>query len=107
MRIDEAIERSGVYVSCISAWEVAMLVSRDRLKLTMAVEEWIGRCEALPQVKFVPVSNAIAVRSVQLPGSFHADLADRIIVATALTLGATVITKDARIRRYPHVRSTW
>lgn len=84
-----------------------MLVSQDRLKLTMAVEEWIGRCEALPQLKFVPVTNAVAVRSVRLPGDFHPDPADRIIVATALTLGATVITKDARIRRYAHVQSTW
>ena len=55
----------------------------------------------------VPVDNRIALGSTQLPESFHADPADRIIVATTLTLGATLITKDDKLRRYAHVETLW
>lgn len=94
-------------VSAISAWEVAMLVDRGRLELTLAVEEWIGRSHAAPELVFLPVDPWIAVRSVQLEGFPHADPADRIIVATALTLGATVVTADARIRGHGGVATVW
>jgi PIN domain nuclease of toxin-antitoxin system len=53
----------------------------------------------------VPVNNAIALRSRQLPGRLHKDPADRIIVATALSHGATIVTRDDRIRGYEHVRT--
>jgi PIN domain nuclease of toxin-antitoxin system len=53
------------------------------------------------------VDNAIAIRSVRLPGPFHNDPADRIIVATALAPGAPVVSGDARILKYPHVRAIW
>jgi len=55
----------------------------------------------------VPVTNTIALRSMQLPGRFHKDPADRIIVATALSHGAIVVTRDDRIRGYEHVRTVW
>jgi PIN domain nuclease of toxin-antitoxin system len=53
------------------------------------------------------VDTAIALASVALPGEFHKDPADRIIVATARALGAPVISADEKIRSYPHVRSVW
>jgi PIN domain nuclease of toxin-antitoxin system len=58
-------------------------------------------------VSFVPVDNDIAVKSIELPGEFHKDPADRIIVATARKLGAPLVTVDDRIRSYPHVRTLW
>jgi len=73
----------------------------------MEAEDWIARSESLPFLDFVPVDNRIAIRSTRLPGSFHADPADRIIVATTLLLGATLITKDDKLRRYPHVDTLW
>ncbi len=58
-----------------------MLVKKGRLVLTMAVEDWVARSEALPFIHFVPVDNRIAVRSLQLNGRLPNDPADRIIVA--------------------------
>ena len=96
-----------VRVSAISVWEVAMLVARQRLELTLEVEEWIGRSEAAPEIVFVPVDNRIALSAVGLEDFAHRDPADRIMVATAGVLGATVVTADARMRAYGKVATVW
>lgn len=105
--IDQAMEREEVLISSMSCWEIALLVRKGRLELTMPVEDWIARSEALPFVQFVPLDNRIALRSNHLPGEIHDDPADRIIVATALTLGAPLVSKDTRIRDYPHLETIW
>lgn len=105
--VEAAAAEGEVYVSSISAWEVAMLVDRGRLRLSMDVEAWIALSNSLPALQFVPVDDAIAVRSIRLPDYRNRDPADRIIIATALTLGKTVITKDRKIRGYARVRSAW
>jgi PIN domain nuclease of toxin-antitoxin system len=105
--IEQAVTKNAVYISSISAWEIAHLVSRKRLTLTLDVEEWVRRSERLPFVRFVEVSNSIGMSSVRLAGQFHKDPADRIIVATALALGFPVVTKDDKIRNYSHVESIW
>jgi PIN domain nuclease of toxin-antitoxin system len=105
--IDEAVTEKNVFISSISTWEIAILVSRGRLKLTMSPADWVAASEALPFFDFVPVSNSIALKSVQLPGILHNDPADRIIIATAVSLGAVLVTKDEKIRNYPHVKTVW
>jgi PIN domain nuclease of toxin-antitoxin system len=105
--IDAAVKSRSVRVSCITSWEIAMLVERGRLRLALDVRDWLCRCEALPFVSFVAVSNAIAVESVRLPDFPHADPADRIIAATALSLGAALVTKDEKLRKYPHLKTIW
>ena len=105
--IDRAMEGEAILISSISCWEIALLVRKGRLELTMPVEDWIARSEALPFVQFVPLDNRIALRSNHLPGEIHDDPADRIIIATALTLGAPLVSKDTRIRDYPHVETIW
>ena len=105
--IDGAVGSNSVHVSCISSWEIALLVERGRLRLALDVRDWLYRCEALPFLTFVPVSNAIAVESVRLPDFPHADPADRIIVTTALSLGAVLVTKDEKLRHYPHLKTIW
>lgn len=105
--IDAAIEQRELFVSSISSWEIALLVRKGRLELTMPVEDWVARSEALPFVQFVPCDNRIALRSNHLPGELHEDPADRIIIATALTLGAPLVSKDRKIRDYPHVKTVW
>ena len=102
-----AASERAIYVSSISVWEIAMLVAKDRLRFTMEASDWIARSEALPFLHFIPVDNAIALRSVRLPEPFHKDPADRIIVATAMTMGAPILSKDGRILKYPHVKSIW
>lgn len=94
-------------VSSISMWEVAMLVKHGRLALTMDTDVWIAHVEALPFITCIPVDNAVAVRAARLDGFEHRDPADRMIVATTLGLGATLLTADERIREYRAVKTVW
>lgn len=105
--IDTALDDAAIAISSISTWEVAMLVARKRLQLSVDVDSWIRTFEGFGGISFIPVNNVIASRAVALPGAFHADPADRIIVATAMTLDATLVTCDGKMRAYPHVRSIW
>lgn len=105
--IDGAVTSGDLGVSSISTWEVALLVKKGRLRLAMDVEDWVARSEALPFIQFVPVDNHIAVRSVLLSSPLHDDPADRIIVATALALGASLVTKDERLRKLRPLKTIW
>jgi PIN domain nuclease of toxin-antitoxin system len=105
--VNNAVKEKGVLISSISAWELALLVSKKRLKLKLEVTDWIAKSESLPFIQFVPITNSIAVKSVNLPLPLHADPADRIIIATALSMGATVITKDKKISGYTPVKTIW
>ena len=84
-----------------------MLVSKGRIGFDRDIERWIQEALALPKVRLEPLTPGISVRSTRLPGSFHGDPADRIIAATALEHGAVLVTKDAALRRYRHVRTVW
>jgi PIN domain nuclease of toxin-antitoxin system len=106
-RIDQGVEESAVHVSAISCWEVSLLVRRGRLELSMALEEWIRHSESLPYVHFVAVDPQIALLSNALPGAWHPDPADRIILATALHLGAVLVSKDGKLRRLRSAVTVW
>lgn len=105
--LDAAIEERGILISSISAWEVALLVAKKRLKLTLDVIDWIAKSEVLPFIKFIPVDNAVAIKSVSLPQPLNNDPADRIIIATAISMGSPLVTKDEKILKYPHVQTIW
>lgn len=105
--IEAALSGDGLVASAISAWEIAMLVAKGRLELTMDVERWLDLASAIEGFRFVPIDVGQAVRSVNLPGAFHPDPADRFIVALALELDAPLVTADARISAYPRVRTIW
>ena len=105
--IDSAKRNDAILISCFSVWEVQMLVKLHRLVLDRPADIWVRLSEKLSYLRFVPVDNQIASLSVNLPGVFHPDPADRIITATALCHGATIITKDEKILVYEHVKSRW
>ena len=106
--IDGTIDSgSSLAVSSISIWEVAMLADRGRLGLTVPVDVWIASVEALPFQQFVPVDNRVAARAVGLKDFTHRDPADRMILSTALGLGAVLVTADARLRAYRSVKTVW
>ena len=94
-------------VSAISCWEVAMLVERGRLGLNVDIERWLNLVASVPRLQLLPLSPAVAVASTRLPGTFHADPADRFLVAQARHLNIALVTADSKIRAYPHVRSLW
>jgi len=106
--LDGAVDSGdSLVVSSISIWEVALLSARGRLELTVPVEAWIAGVESLPFVRFVPVDNRIAARAVALENFPHKDPADRTILATALGLGAALVTADTRLRAYRAVKTVW
>lgn len=84
--------------SAISVWEVALLLSKNRLTLNVTALQWRESLLAAGFVE-IPVDGAIAARSVALP-DFHDDPADRIIIATAQE-GHQLITDDRRILDWP------
>ena len=88
---------SPLEVSDISLWEVAMLYSLGRVRLTIPLREWLDKAVAAPLVRRHGISPAVAAELASLPDSFHRDPADRILVATARVLGATLLTRDRRI----------
>lgn len=96
-----------ILVSSISAWEVAMLVAAGRLTLTMSVDDWLDNVSAIEGLRFVPVDNDIAVAATRLPGVFHKDPADRIIVALARHFNVPLVTADERISNYKSVKTLW
>lgn len=110
-RARNAIEREqpdgDIIVSSISAWEIAMLVKGGKLVLSMDVGSWLSTVAQIDAVRFLPVDVEIATKSVDLPGDFHKDPADRMIVATARKLAVPLVTRDDKIRAYAHVKTIW
>jgi PIN domain nuclease of toxin-antitoxin system len=107
-RLDDLVAAGEMArVSAISCWEIAMLVDRGRLELTMPAAAWVHHAQSLPFLEFVPLGPEEALAAVALPGFPHRDPADRMIVATALRLGATLVTADQRLRDYPPLPTLW
>jgi PIN domain nuclease of toxin-antitoxin system len=106
--IRDAESEGGLRVSVISVWEVAMLEKRGRVALPMNIRMWIEEALRKPGISVAPLTPEIVIESVHLPGELHGDPADRMLVATARVLGATLLTKDAPLLRYSrqrHVRA--
>ena len=98
-----AAQPNGIEVSIISCWEVAKLVEHKRLALTLPVLDWLNAALAYPGVRLLPLTPEIVADSTQLPGVFHKDPADQMIVATARVHGLDLMTMDEKIVAYPHV----
>lgn len=106
--IRDAESGGNLRVSVISVWEIAMLEKRGRVGLPMNIRTWIGEALSKSGISVAPFTPEIAIESVQLPGRLHDDPADRILVATARVIGATLLTKDRRLIQYSrerHVRA--
>ena len=99
-RIERAVSAGRAFVSAMSAWEVGMLVTKGRLTLSMDVGDWIDASREPPGIRVTDVTAEIALDGSRLPAFSQGDPADRIIVATARSLGATLVTCDARILNY-------
>jgi len=98
-----AAQPTGIEVSIISCWEVAKLVEYKRLTLTLPVLDWLNLALSYPGVRLLPLTPEIVVDSTQLPGVFHRDPADQMIVATARMHQIPLMTQDSKILAYTHV----
>lgn len=92
--INLASREDRLLISAITPWEIGLLASKGRIKLHRDVLEWVRGALGKPGVHLVLLEPEIAVGSNQLPFEMHGDPADRILVATARRLGATLITAD-------------
>ncbi len=96
--IDGLWQNGGtVFMSAVTAWEIALLVDTGRIALDCPVEAWIERFLERPGVEAVPLSHRAASRSCQLHHLPHSDPADRLLIATAIRLGCPFVTYDERI----------
>jgi PIN domain nuclease of toxin-antitoxin system len=94
-------------LSVMSVWEASKKESIGKLRLSAPIGQWFAMAIREPYVQLQPLTIDIAHESNHLPGEFHRDPADQIIVATARQHGLTLITTDERILSYQHVRSLW
>lgn len=104
--VDSARDSSSLAVSTMSVWELALLVKKGRLELRLSPADIVAHCERLGFLSFLSVTAPIALGAISLE-PFHSDPADRLIVATAIHTGATLVTKDERIRDSGAVPTVW
>lgn len=102
--LDAAANAGGLCLAAISLWEAQMLHARRRLELPIPLADWLRRAAAAAVVTVLPLDVPVIVALDSLPGRFHGDPADRLIVATARTHRLPLATRDVRIRRSRTVR---
>jgi len=94
-------------IASISIWEFAMMVTKGRITVKIDPKRWLNNAIGMSGLQVIELTPEIAMESCRLPGDFHRDPADRIIVATARTHNLTLLTKDRKILDYPHVKAVW
>ena len=105
--IERALARGEVHVSMISIWEMAKKVEKGQLALDRPLDEWMEAALSADGLQVADLTWPILIDSCRLPQPFHGDPGDQMIVATTRFLSGTLVTKDARLRDYPHVRTVW
>lgn len=99
-RLEAATRDTGLAVSAISFWEIAMLHRRRRITLSLPLQSWRALVLETPGFIEVPLTGDVAIESVNLPGDLDSDPADRMLIATARLRGWTMATRDDRIVDY-------
>jgi PIN domain nuclease of toxin-antitoxin system len=105
--IAKSQQNETLSVSLVSIWELAKKIEKGQLVLDRPLDQWLDRATTMPGLHLVEMTRPILVESCRLPRPFLGDPADQIIVATARNENAVLVSKDAKIRRYFHVRSVW
>ena len=100
-------ESSEILVTPMSCAEIACLIERKKIQLDRHWKLWFRHFVELNHWETIPIDLPIIEESYSLPGDFHRDPVDRILVATTRLFDARIITADQKIRSYPHVRSEW
>jgi PIN domain nuclease of toxin-antitoxin system len=86
---------------------MAKKVEKGQLALDRPLDEWMEAALSADGLVVADLTRPIMIDSCRLPQPFHGDPGDQMIVATTRFLSATLVTKDARLRDYPHVRTVW
>jgi PIN domain nuclease of toxin-antitoxin system len=105
-RAAKEIQRAKrVGLSAISLWELSMLVRKRRLELDRELGEWMEHALEAPKLELLPLTPTVAALGSEL--EIHGDPGDRIIAATALLVGAALVTKDEKLQRYEALKTVW
>lgn len=99
--------QNGLLISVISVWEVAVKVNVGKLTLPLPIADWYQQARTHSGTVIEPLNPLDAIASTQLPGEFHKDPADRILVAIAQRHNIPLVTCDEKILSYPHVETIW
>jgi PIN domain nuclease of toxin-antitoxin system len=94
-----------LFVSTVSTLEMARLAKEGTISLSISLQTWVADTLAVMSCGTLEISHEIAIGAYALPGCFHKDPADRLLVATAIIHELTLVTMDERILRYSHVKS--
>ena len=95
----------GLGVSIISCWEIAKKIQIGKLQLDRSLDAWMDAGLRYPGIRLLPLTPAIVIESTRLPGEFHRDPADQLIVATARVINCPILTADTRMLEYSHVKT--
>lgn len=99
--IDGCWQNGGaIFLSAVTAWEIALLADTRRIDLDIPVEAWIRRFLERPGIAAVPLGHQAASCSYQFHHLEHRDPADRLLIATAIELACPLVTYDERIARF-------
>jgi len=98
--IEKAAPENAIKIPTICSWEISMLAAKKRILISGDALSWIKKSLTLPGISLCSLSPEIAYESSNLPGNFHGDPADRIIVASARVLNGTLLTFDQKILCY-------
>jgi PIN domain nuclease of toxin-antitoxin system len=96
---------TGLAISDITLLELATTASKKRIHLNISIESFLLEVES--RFVVLPMNSRVCARAIALPPSYPKDPADRIIGATALVEGLSLLTADRQIRRSKAVRTIW
>lgn len=105
--IQEGLKTDGIYISAISIWEIALLLKKGKLTISMEIDPWFDLVETSPGLHIISLDATIARKSVFLYEFIHNDPADRMIITTAKIHNALLITKDQKIRKFLGAGALW
>ena len=100
-----AMKTGEVYVSAVSAWEIAIKFAKGQLRLNEPPDRLVPAARARYGFAALPMDEASALHVIKLP-PLHADPFDRMLVSQAIVHGLTIVTPDPQITRYP-ARTIW
>lgn len=99
--LDQIAMADDLVISATSCWEMAQLVKRNRIRLTMPFEVWVEL--ATMNVDILPIGKEIALLSEELP-FHHKDPADRFIIATSVFYQIPMISLDTIFPKYDELK---
>lgn len=99
--IDDCWQSGGtIFLSSVTAWEIALLVDTGRIELDVPVDAWVQRFLERPGIEGASLEHRAAARSYQLHHLEHRDPADRLLIATAIELRCPLVTYDGRVTQF-------